>query len=237
MTDAILPRPALPAASAAFERTLRRAQAVAGALFALFVLLHLSNIAIAPFGIEAFNSYQRTIRQFYQYPLVELGIVILPLTVHMIAGIWLILLRHGHRVKRPLRARLHSWAGGFLMLVIVGHILAVRGSSFFYDVFAEFQGLSFSLWYFPAYFYPYYFLLALAGFYHATGGLLRFAAMRGLRMSPRTHGWITLVAAAWIVISLAALGGWLFDTGDVAAHPFATLLGDLSGMDPRTPIR
>lgn len=218
------------------EKRLGLVQAVAGATFAIFVLLHLSNIALAPFGMETFNQYQQAIRTFYQYPAVELLIVILPLAAHAMAGIILFIVRRKTNTKRPAMARAHTWAGCFLLVFIVGHIVAVRGSSFFYDVYPEFEGLAFSLWYFPAYFYPYYFLLALAGFYHATNGLRMLAAKQGLAISASTQRSVTALAACWIAISLAALGGLLFDVGDPASHGFAQLLAEVFGADPRQPI-
>ena len=217
------------------EKRLIAVQAIAGSLFAVFVMLHLSNIAIAPFGIDVFNEYQRTIRKFYQYPLIELLIVIGPLLTHAIAGIWLFSIRRGRRHKRPFLSRLHSWAGCLLLVFIVGHILAVRGASFFYDVFPEFEGLAFSLWYFPAYFYPYYFLLALAGFYHATNGLRTLGARKGLKLTATIQATMTTVAGLWIMVSLLALGGILFNIGDPTDNDFARLGASLLNMDPDKP--
>lgn len=225
--------------AAGTETRLKQAQAIAGALFGTFVLIHLSNIAIAPFGVDAFNTYQRALRQFYQHPIIELLVVMGPLLVHAGAGIWLYFIRRQRPMsaRRPLLQRLHTWAGCFLLLVIVGHVLAVRGPSFFYGVFPEFEGLSFSLWYFPAYFYPYYFLLALAGFYHATNGLRTLAARQGVRISRDVQVWATVIAALWILVALLSLGGVLTDVGNQSDHGFAQLTSRLTGMDPRVPIR
>ncbi|MBT4160665.1 MAG: hypothetical protein HOC70_01460 [Gammaproteobacteria bacterium] len=215
---------------------LRQVQAVAGAVFSLFVLLHLSNIATAPFGIDIFNDYQRLIRRIYQYPLIEITVVLLPILAHAIAGIWLWLLRRQSPAqKRSWRARLHTWAGCFLLIFIIGHILAVRGSSFFFGVFPEFEGLTFSLWYLPAYFYPYYFLLALAGFYHATHGLRTLAARRGYQLPARLHTGIVIVAAFWFAVSLLALGGVLVDVPNPVDNDFARLSAQLLDMDISKP--
>lgn len=218
------------------ERRLMHVQAVAGALFAVFVLLHLSNIALAPFGPEVFNQYQRVIRQVYQFPLIELLLVLGPLLVHAVVGVWLYLIRRGGRSERPLRARLHSWAGVFLLVFIFGHILAVRGPSYFFGVYPEFEGLHFSLWYFPHYFFPYYFLLTMAGFFHAGNGLRMIAARQGLHVSPATQLTVMMIAAAWIALSLMALGGLLFTLGNPADSEFAQLGASLFGLDPATPI-
>lgn len=219
-----------------YEPVLKRVQAFAGTLFAVFVLLHLSNIFIAPFGAAAFNEYQSVLRMYYQTPLIEVLLVLGPLVVHMIAGAWLACIR-AKRGPRPLTQRIHTWAGVFLFAVVFGHVLAVRGPSYFYGISPEFEGLSFSLWYFPAYFYPYYLLLALAGFYHATNGLRLMAARRGFIVSARTHAGFSLFISAWIVVSLLALGGVLFEVPVPTDNPFAQLISDLTGIDPNQPIR
>lgn len=119
------------------EQGLVRSQAVAGALFFLFLLLHLSNILLAPLGAEVFNEYQRTVRALYQYPVIELVIVMIPIVVHAVAGVSLYFLRRGKKAVRSLRARLHTWAGVFLLLVIVGHVIAVRGGLPFFMAFSR----------------------------------------------------------------------------------------------------
>lgn len=225
----------------ATKQQLRRAQAIAGVLFSMFVLLHLSNIALAPFGDGVFNSYQRFIRQFYQHPVFELLIVIMPIVIHAAAGIWLFLIRRSEaqapQEKRPLINRLQSWAGCFLLLFIAGHIAAVRGPSFFANVFPEFDGIAFSLWYLPYYFYPYYFLLALAGFYHATNGLRLLAARSGVSISRTVQINATIAAALWITICLLSFGGVLMTVENPADNDFARLLGEIWGADPKAPIR
>ena len=217
---------------------LKQAQAVAGAVFSIFVLLHLSNMALAPLGAETFNHYMGSLRQVYQIPLVEIVLVLGPIAVHAIAGIWLWLIRRREapHSKRPLVSRLHTWAGCFLLVFIVGHILAVRGSSYFYGVFPNFEGLAFSIWYFPAYFVPYYFLLALAGFYHATNGLRMLAARQGWIISRQSQLAVTMIAAAWIALSLSALGGLLFDVGNPADNDFARLSAELLNLDLSKPL-
>ncbi len=234
MTDAILAEPNVTN----IQDRLRKTQAIAGALFSVFVLLHLSNIALAPLGIETFNNYQRLIRQFYQNPIIELFIVIGPILVHAAAGVWLFVLRRKQPSRqRPLLNRLHSWAGCFLLIFIFGHIAAVRGPSFFMDVFPEFDGVAFSLWYLPYYFYPYYFLLALAGFYHAANGLRTLAARSGYAISRKVQINATVIAGLWITVSLLSFGGIFVEVQNPADNDFARLLGDIWGADPAEPIR
>ncbi len=209
------------------DATLRRVQAVAGATFSVFVLVHLANILLAPLGPATFNGVQAALRQVYQQPVIEIVFVMLPLLVHLVASVWRLI--RSRRRSRPLRARLHLWAGLFLVIFIFGHIAAVRGPSLLVGVYPGFEGLAFSLWFAPWYFYPYYFLLALAGFYHATFGLLTLARRRGMAVPLSWHGPVTLAVAVLILLSLLSLGGILVDVGDPTDNDFARLAERLLG--------
>jgi succinate dehydrogenase/fumarate reductase cytochrome b subunit len=220
------------------EQRLVRMQSMAGILFFTFLALHLSNLPLALFGPRAFNDYQALLRIFYQQPVVELVFVLGPIVVHLVAGVWLIFLRRAKRkgVVRPLKSRLHSWAGIFLMLVIVGHVIAVRGPSFFYDVFPLFEGLSFSLWYFPAYFYPYYFLLALAGLYHGLFGLMIVLNRIGItKKRIRVPVLSYYVGAIIIVASLLALDGSFFTVPPQTESEFGILYAEGLNLDINSP--
>ena len=100
-----------------------------------------------------------------------------------------------------------------------------------------FGGVAFSLWYLPYYFYPYYFLLALAGFYHATNGLRTIAARNGIAISRSIQINATVIAAIWIAVSLLSFGGVLVPVENPADNDFARLLGSIWDADPTTPIR
>ncbi len=218
------------------ESRLIRAQALAGSLFLIFLGLHLVNLWLAPFGVAVFDGYQGVVRVFYQHPIVETLLVILPVVVHAVAGIWLFVIRRNRgRGKRSRRATLHSLAGLFLLIFIVGHVLAVRGSSFFFDVFPEFAGLSFSLWYFPAYFYPYYFLLALAGFYHGSHGLLTLLRRAGTTRRAFVPAPVLAAGAVWILVSLLAIDGRFFDVPGRTDNAFGRLAAELTGLDITEP--
>ncbi|MFK8046930.1 MAG: hypothetical protein AB8B81_00710 [Halioglobus sp.] len=212
-------------ASTKVESRLIVAQAIAGILFLVFLALHLSNTFLAVFGPEIYNDYQRAVRQIYQHPLLELLLVIGPLITHVIAGLWLYRIRKSRRLRRALRYRLQSWAGFFLLLVVFGHVLATRGISYWYGVFAEFEGVSFSLWWVPAYFYPYYFLLFMAGLYHGSMGLLgvlkRFGFMRGRVRSNYFPALVTGLGAVGAILVLLAFGGFLFEIDDPRNNDYA----------------
>ena len=210
---------------------LKRIQAITGIVFFLFLIFHLANTWLAAMGIATYDSVQAALRSFYQFAPVE-ALLLDALTVHLVVGIMRI-------VKEPkrslnLRARLHRYAGFFLGFVVFGHVLAVRGPSWFFDVYPGFTGLAFSIEYLPGYFYPYYFLLGLAGFYHGVNGLGIALGRIGVRLH-MPGGTLTALSGASAVFMLAALlglGGLLFDVGIPSDSDFANLARDLFGVDP-----
>lgn len=216
---------------------LKKLQAITGLIFATFVAVHLLNTWLAGLGPAAYDGVQVALRQVYQFVFVEV-LILSALLVHVVAGV----MRLVKEPKRTLtiRARVHRYAGFFLMLVILGHILAVRGSSMFFDVYPGFAGLAFSIEFLPGFFYPYYLLLGVAGFYHALNG--SSIALQRLRGRLGGLGWrfvlpqrrlalASSVAALVMVVSLLGFGGVWFDVGDVASSDFARLAKELLGVE------
>lgn len=216
---------------------LKKLQAITGLIFATFVAVHLLNTWLAGLGPAAYDGVQVALRQVYQFIFVEV-LILSALLVHVVAGV----MRLVKEPKRTLtiRARVHRYAGFFLMLVILGHILAVRGSSMFFDVYPGFAGLAFSIEFLPGFFYPYYLLLGVAGFYHALNG--SGIALQRLRGRLGGLGWrfvlpqrrlalASSVAALVMVVSLLGFGGVWFDVGDVASSDFARLAKELLGVE------
>ncbi|TDJ31778.1 MAG: hypothetical protein E2O59_00190 [Gammaproteobacteria bacterium] len=216
---------------------LKKLQAITGLIFATFVAVHLLNTWLAGLGPAAYDGVQVALRQVYQFIFVEV-LILSALLVHVVAGVMRI-------VKEPkrtltIRARVHRYAGFFLMLVILGHILAVRGSSMFFDVYPGFAGLAFSIEFLPGFFYPYYLLLGVAGFYHALNGsgiaLQRLSGRLGglgwrFVLPQRRLALASSVAALVMVVSLLGFGGVWFDVGDVASSDFARLAKELLGVE------
>lgn len=216
------------------ENNLVRLQAIGGALFTVFLVLHLSNTLLAPFGPEVYNNYQRVSRLFYQQPLLEIIFVLGPLVTHAIAGIWLYILRKKWRRSPALRYRLQSWAGLFLLLVVFGHVIATRGISFWFDAFPEFEGISFSLWWVPSYFYPYYFLLFMAGLYHGTMGLsvlLKRGGYGQLAASKALPLLVTTLGAIGVSFALLGFGGVLFEIDDPRGNDYARQYSELLDIE------
>ena len=220
------------------ESRLVAAQAIAGMLFLVFLVLHLSNTLLAPFGPEVYNSYQRAIRQIYQHPFFELVLVIGPLLTHVIAGLCLHSIRKRRRHTRALKYRLQTWAGFVLLFVVFGHMLATRGISYWYGAFPEFEGVSFSLWWVPAYFYPYYFLLFMAGLYHGTMGVFSVLGRLGfIRMTSANSlpVLVTALGAIGVTLALLGFGGLLFEIDDPRDNDYARQYGELMDIELTAP--
>lgn len=208
---------------------LKKAQAVSGLVFATFLVLHLLNTWLAALGPAAYDGAQQVLRIVYQAFAVE-AVVLAGLIVHIGAGVARIIIEPKRTLS--LRARAHRYAGFFLMVVIGGHILAVRGPSWFFDVYPGFAGLAFSIAAVPGYFYPYYFLLALAGFYHGLNGVSIAAARLGwpVRVPSNVLRQVTIAAGVLTAFALMGFGGLFFEVGDVYASPFAKLAMEITGV-------
>lgn len=205
-----------------------RAQVISGAVFAAFLFIHLINQMLAVLGAGTYDGAQQTMRGAYQAPVLELALVFVPLVVHLTTAIV-------RMVKRPKqgvlswRVRLHRYSGRFLLLVVVGHVVATRGASLLYGVFPGFHGLAFTFQWVPAYFWPYYLLLALCGWYHLVHGLSMAAAvlkLPGANVLQRPLVFRALIGAGVVglVIGVLALGGVLADVGDPSSSEYARLV-------------
>ncbi|MDH3643444.1 MAG: hypothetical protein OES38_15180 [Gammaproteobacteria bacterium] len=211
---------------------LKKLQAGTGLLFAVFVAVHLANTWLAAFGPGAYDGVQGALRTVYQFMPLE-ALLLAALLVHIVVGVMRIVTEP--RRTLDLRGKLHRYAGFFLLVVIAGHVLAVRGPSWFFDVYPAFAGLAFSLDYLPGYFYPYYFLLGMAGFYHALNGVgiatrrLGMVASLG-SLSTRSVAVASGACGLGLLAGLLGLGGVFFDVGDVQSSAFAQLARELLGV-------
>ena len=201
---------------------LKKLQAATGVIFFIFVLLHLFNTWLAAFGADAYDGFQAAARAGYQFLPVEI-LLLAALATHLVVGITRIVVEPRRSLNA--RAKWHRYAGIFLAVFIVGHIFAVRGPSWFFDIYPGFEGLAFSIDYAPWYFFPYYFLLGLAGFYHGINGV--GIALGRLGFSGRMVNPVVVPATAFAgVFTLAALlglyGVWT-DVGQPYESEFAKL--------------
>ena len=207
-------------------------QAASGAVFAAFLFVHLLNQMLAVLGPGAYDGAQGALRRAYQAPVLEVVLVLAPLLVHVgtaVTRMWK--RRKAAPVPVSWRARLHRWSGRFLLVFFLGHIAATRGASVFFDVFPRFEGVAFTFRWVPAYFWPYYLLLALSGWYHLVHGLSVALPLLGARVRVSERAFFVLVGggALALVAGVLALGGVLFDVGDPASSEYARLVLRLSG--------
>lgn len=203
---------------------LRILQASSALLFSIFLLLHLSNTLLAIAGEETYDSVQLTLQLIYQQPLFEWVFVFIPLSVHALIGIYHIFRakKSGARITR--RQWWHRMTGIFLLLVVVGHVAATRGIGYFYNAPPGFSGVSFSLWWMPWIFYPYYILLFVAGFSHMLGGLL-FISRRYMRREPswlaKNLNKLNLLAVVFVFVALLSFDGRLFKVSNPTDNDYA----------------
>jgi succinate dehydrogenase/fumarate reductase cytochrome b subunit len=202
------------------DRRLLRLQAISGLAFAVFLSLHLLNVMASALGPGLYDAFQVRIRPLYQFPLVEVGVLLLALAVHVVTGVMRLRRRPRSREwsRLPLRTRLHRASAYFLLVFVFGHIAATRLPNL-EGVIVGFAGLSFTMDRLGAYFYPYYLLLGLSGLYHGSYGV--YLALRSLGV--RLPSVAKLGARAWVPLAVAALlvgfgvlsfGGILYEIDD-----------------------
>ncbi len=211
-----------------------RTQAVSGAAFALFLFVHLVNQALAVCGSAAYDGMQRATRRAYQAPALELALVVAPLLVHVVSSVARLVRRPKATTPPSWRVRLHRYSGRFLLLVVVGHVVATRGASLVFGVYPGFEGVAFTFRWVPAWFWPYYTLLALCGWYHLVHGLatagaaLRWPGLAALRR-PFVFRGVIGVGAVALVLGVLGLGGVLFDVRAPESSEYARLVLRLMG--------
>jgi succinate dehydrogenase/fumarate reductase cytochrome b subunit len=220
--------PQAPTPSDDRDRRLMRLQAISGLAFATFLSLHLFNVMLSGLGPGLYDAFQVRVRPLYQFPLIEIGVLMTALVVHIATGVMRLRRRPRSRewMRLPLRTRLHRVSAYLLLLVVFGHIAATRLPSLLDGVWLGFAGLSFSMWYLPQYFYPYYVLLGLCGLYHGSYGVYLALRVLGVRLPSITRlgarAWVPLVVAAvLVVLGVLSLGGLLYTIDDPRHSDFA----------------
>ena len=199
------------------ERHCIRIQAISGLVFGLFVAVHLGNSLLALSGSSIYDGFQRNVQAIYQHPIVEILLLGFVLPLHITAGIVRARDRRQRGESQPTTiVRIHRYAGWFLVVVVYWHAAAVRLPSLLYGVWPRFDGVAFSIEWMPMWFYPYYFLLAWAGFFHMLNGtgiaLMRLGITRRALGAPQLRA-LGFMAALLITVSLLAFGGVWFDVG------------------------
>ncbi len=205
------------------EVVLVRIQAASGLVFALFLAVHLANLAFAAGGAPAYDAFQRAARTGYQLPLLE-AVVLGAMLVHAAVSVVRLLRSRGSPApRRSIGARLHRIAGLFLLVFFAGHVAATRGASVFGGVFPEFAGVAFTLRWIPLYFYPYYTLLALFGLYHGARGVMLALPRLGVSVG-RVRRWMIGALALLAVMLLAGLTRMAREPAPRGEVPYAAWL-------------
>ena len=209
---------------------LKQLQAATGLVFAAFLVVHLINTWLAAAGPVVYDSVQSVMRTGYQFAPIE-ALILAAGAVHAVIGVMRWVREPGRELTAT--ARWHRRSAVFLLVFIVGHVLAVRGPSWWFDVYPGFDGLAFSMEFAPYYFYPYYFLLAMAGFFHGLNGSMIALRRLGVRVSAGAPAMqrVSAMAAIFTVVALLALGGVWFDVGPVHESDFAQLGARLFGIE------
>lgn len=229
-----------PVLDSARERTLIRIQAASGALFALFLCVHLLNQMFAAAGPEVYDALQGELRAVYQAPVLELVLVGLPLVVHIVVSVWRMVRRRRSGRARTVAPHLR-WQRRTAVVLLVftfGHILATRGSSLLYDIVPGFDAIAYTMVWNFGYFFPYYLVFSIAALYHLLAGLALGLPRIGLTRAAgaRSRRAVVLAWAAGAValtLGLAGFAGAWHDVRERAiASPYARLLADLGVADP-----
>lgn len=173
---------------------LGRIQAWSGALFALFLVLHLATAASAIAGIDRYNSTLQTLRHLYRpHVVVEIVLIGCSGAVHIACAV-LQMVRRRRVVawSGPWWMRAHRLTGYFLLLVIGGHVLATRvaptlATGATATGMADFSFLAYATLWLPAFFWPYYIALGICGSIHLAIGL-HLARRILLRQTSAPHG-------------------------------------------------
>jgi succinate dehydrogenase/fumarate reductase cytochrome b subunit len=210
---------------------LSRLQAQSGLAVGVFLVAHLIALVASSFGPGIYDAVQGVTRRVYTFWPVELALLGC-LALHLSIGLRLAWRRRkagGAKHRPPLRLRLHRYAAYFLTLVIVGHIAATRLPDLLEGAKPGFTGLSFTLWHLPLIFYPYYFLLALAGLYHLLHGttLALGRLDRPLPGPLRKRGvfWTAVaISSVACVLGWLSLGGHLYEIPDPRVSKYAKVL-------------
>lgn len=211
-----------------------RIQAISGLCFAAFLALHLAATVSAIFGEAAFTFVQHAGRPIYQFPLLELGLVA-AFAAHIVAA-WQLRQRARSALRGNLRRRLHRYTAIYLLLFAAGHALATRGVSLAGNVDSGFDAVAFSIAWVPAWFLPYYFLLAMAGLYHAWWGSLTALSRLGWKapgaLRARPAFWLLPVAGLLLIpLALARFAGLLGDVGNPMVSDYARYYLSLFRLD------
>ena len=179
----------------------RRLHRAAGAVLAVFLVVHVANHLAALAGVEAHIRFMDAARRVYRQPVVE---AVLLLCVVLQAASGLRMLWAGRQRRRGGLAWLQAGSGAYIALFLAIHVVAVLAGRIAggLDTNFYFAAAGLHVWPFVLFFVPYYFLAVVALFVHLGCALARHAGERR-RGGVALAAGIGAITAALIVTMLA----------------------------------
>lgn len=207
---------------------LKKIQAVSGLFMAIYVAMHLTNHYMLNVSYDAADTLMMHYRKIYQHPLFE-GAFFVALGAHFFVNYKIYTRRSKldatSRTKKDDEAKTsnavspelkaHRWAGYFLSIFVVTHVIAVRVTPLLYFENAADFDYSFAaaaIDFFPSHsFTVYYIVLGMAGGWHMIYGVrAALATLQGKSVTGTAFPMpLKMVAAAshlLIVVAVLALG-------------------------------
>ncbi|KQY16145.1 hypothetical protein ASD28_22085 [Massilia sp. Root133] len=178
----------------------RRLHRAAGAVLAVFLVVHVANHLAALAGVDAHVRFMDAARRVYRQPVVE---AVLLACVVLQAASGLRMLWTGRQRRRGVLAWLQAGSGAYVALFLAIHVAAVlAGRAGGLDTNFHFAAAGLHVWPFVLFFVPYYFLAVAALFVHLGCALARRAGERRVVVAALAAG-IGVITAAVIVTILA----------------------------------
>jgi len=149
----------------------RRLHRTAGAVLAVFLVVHMANHLAALAGVDAHIRFMDAVRRVVRQPVVE---AVLLLCVALQAASGLRMLWTGRQRRRGMLPWLQAGSGAYLALFLAIHVGAVlAGRAGGLDTNFYFAAAGLHVWPFVLFFVPYYFLAVAALFVHIGCALRR----------------------------------------------------------------
>ncbi|MCS0615219.1 hypothetical protein NX783_20965 [Massilia kyonggiensis] len=178
----------------------RRLHRAAGAVLAVFLVMHVANHLAALAGVESHIRFMDAARRVYRQPVVE---AVLLLCVVLQAASGLRMLWAGRQRRRGVLPWLQAGSGAYVALFLAIHVVAVlAGRAGGLDTNFYFAAAGLHVWPFVLFFAPYYFLAVAALFVHIGCALARRVGGRADVIVTLSTG-IGIIAAVLIVTVLA----------------------------------
>ena len=153
----------------------RRLHRAAGAVLAVFLVVHVANHLAALAGVDAHIRFMDAARRVYRQPVVE---VVLLLCVALQVASGLRMVWAGRQRRRGVLAWLQAGSGAYVALFLAIHVVAVlAGRAGGLDTNFYFAAAGLHVWPFVLFFVPYYFLAVAALFVHLGCALRRGGAV------------------------------------------------------------